>query len=58
MGGWDISPSGFSLALLPFTVGVSTVERRECGPLAWLPVPVCDVALLGVDLPEARPPAG
>ena len=41
MGGWDISPSGFSLALLPFAVGVSTVERRGCGPLAWLPVPVC-----------------
>ena len=59
MGGWDISPSGFSLALLPFTVGVSTVERRGCGPLAWLPVPVCDVmALLGVDLPEVSPPAG
>ena len=41
MGGWDISPSGFSLALQPSAVGVSTVERRECGPPAWLLVPVC-----------------
>ena len=41
IGGWEISSSGFSLALLPFAVGVSTAERRECGPPAWLPVPVC-----------------
>ena len=25
MGGWDISPSGFSLALLPFAVGEAGV---------------------------------